>query len=98
MVRKPAKIFCPSVSVNLGSVANACQYLRAALASKSDGLSASAGAQSKKSTDVARLIARSMTNTSLQRFRAKVSSIVPKKTHESIEQVENLFNRARLLS
>ena len=55
-----------SASVNLGSVAKACQYLRAAFAPRSGGASAEACPEGSPRMAVARHRARSMSGTSLR--------------------------------
>src|SRR5262249_59468535 len=64
MVRHSAVSLSFSVAVNSGSVANACQYLRAAFAARSGGGSAAAGDEDRTRMVKARDSTRGMGNTS----------------------------------
>src|SRR6516164_9629709 len=64
MVRHSAVSLSFSAAVNPGSVANACQYLRAALAPRSGPALAGAGPTSSTRTVMARHVERGMSSTS----------------------------------
>src|SRR5262249_348204 len=87
MVRCSDMSLVCSASVNLGSVAKACQYLRAAFAPRSEGASAEACPEGSARMVVARHSARSMSGTSLCEGWDGKGSVTAAGFAVSVEQV-----------